>query len=155
MLIRMSGLMIFAPLFSSAAIPARVKAGFVIAITLLLAPAVGSVPNANVGLNAATVLGELGVGLLFGLSLMLLSEAIAFAGTLLSIQFSFSLVNLIDPNSMIETPVLGQILGWLNLLVLIGAGLDRSVLAALIRSLTRCRLDTHWCRAILAQVWRH
>jgi len=133
-LIRLSGLLIFAPLFSSAAIPARVKAGFVIAMTFLVAPLAGAVPNANVALNAGTVLGELGVGLLFGLSLMLLSEAIAFAGMLLSMQFSFSLVNLIDPNSMIETPVLGQMLGWLNLLVLIGAGLDRSLLAALIRS---------------------
>jgi flagellar biosynthesis protein FliR len=133
-LIRLSGLMVFAPLFSSAAIPARVKAGFTAAITLLLTPAVSAVPNAHVSLDAQAILGELGVGLLFGLSLMLLSESIAFAGTLLSIEFSFSLVNLMDPNSMVETPVMGQLLGWLNLLVLIGAGLDRSLLAALIRS---------------------
>jgi flagellar biosynthesis protein FliR len=43
-------------------------------------------------------------------------------------------VNLIDPNSKVETPVLGQILGWLGVLVLIGAGLDRSVLASIVRS---------------------
>jgi flagellar biosynthetic protein FliR len=49
-------------------------------------------------------------------------------------QFSFSLVNLLDPNSKIETPVLGQMLSWLGILVLIAAGLDRTLLAALVRS---------------------
>lgn len=133
-MIRLSGLMVFAPLFSSAAIAPRIKAGFVIAMTLLLAPAVASVPNARVTLDTQGILGELGVGLVFGLSLMLLNEALTFAGTLLGMQFSFSLVNLMDPNSMIETPVLGQMLSWLGLLVIIGSGLDRSLLAALIRS---------------------
>jgi len=85
-------------------------------------------------LDVKSILGELGVGLVFGLSLMMLNEALTFAGTLLGIQFSFSLVNLMDPNSMIDTPVLGQMLGWLGVLVIIGAGLDRSLLAALVRS---------------------
>jgi flagellar biosynthetic protein FliR len=53
---------------------------------------------------------------------------------LLGLQFSFSLVNLLDPNSMIETAVLGQMLGWLGVLVIIGSGLDRSLLAAVVRS---------------------
>ena len=35
---------------------------------------------------------------------------------------------------MIETPVLGQMLGWLGLLVVIGAGLDRTMIAAMARS---------------------
>src|SRR5207302_8917229 len=79
-------------------------------------------------------LGVLSVGLVFGLSLTLLNEALMFAGTLLGLQFSFSLVNLMDPNSMIETPVLGQMLGWLGVLVIIGSGLDRTVVAAVVRS---------------------
>lgn len=133
-LVRLSGLIVFAPLFSSAAIAPRIKAGFVIAMTVLLAPAVASIPNARVTLDMKAVLGELGVGLMFGFSLTLLNEALSFAGTLLGMEFSFSLVNLMDPNSMVETPVLGQMLGWLGVLVIIGAGLDRSLLAAVVRS---------------------
>ena len=37
-MVRISGLMVFAPLFSSTAIAPRIKAGFVIAMTVLLAP---------------------------------------------------------------------------------------------------------------------
>jgi flagellar biosynthesis protein FliR len=133
-MVRLSGLMVFAPIFSSPAIAPRIKAGFVFALTALIAPAVASVPNARAVLDGRALLGEVSVGLVFGISLMLLSEALMFAGTLLGLQFSFSLVNLLDPNSMIETAVLGQMLNWLGLLVIIGTGLDRSLLAAMVRS---------------------
>jgi flagellar biosynthesis protein FliR len=133
-MVRLSGLMVFAPVFSSPAIAPRIKAGFVFAMTIFLAPAITAVPGARPMLDARALLGELGVGLLFGLSLMLLNEALTFAGTLLGLQFSFSLVNLLDPNSMIETAVLGQMLSWLGILVILGAGLDRSLLAAIVRS---------------------
>jgi flagellar biosynthetic protein FliR len=133
-MVRLSGLMVFAPVFSSSAIAPRIKAGFVFAMTILLAPAVAIVPGARAVLDGRALLGELSVGLLFGLSLMLLNEALTFAGTLLGLQFSFSLVNLLDPNAMIETAVLGQMLSWLGVLVIIGSGLDRSLLAAVVRS---------------------
>ncbi|WP_260739215.1 flagellar biosynthetic protein FliR [Tunturiibacter lichenicola] len=133
-MVRLSGLLVFAPVFSSSAVAPRIKAGFVFAMTVLLAPAVATVPGARAVLDGNALLGELGVGLLFGLSLMLLNEALIFAGTLLGLQFSFSLVNLLDPNSMIETAALGQMLSWLGVLVIIGSGLDRSLLAAVIRS---------------------
>ena len=133
-MVRMSGLMVFAPLFSSAAIAPRIKAGFAIATTVLLAPVVGTLPHARVQLDMVGVLGELGVGLAFGFALSLILETLMFAGQMLGMQFSFSLVNLMDPNSRIETPVLGEVLNWMGLLVLIGAGLDRSLLAAVMRS---------------------
>ncbi len=133
-MVRLSALMVLAPMFSSPAIAPRIKAGFVFAATVLLAPAVAVLPGARAILDGRSLLGELSVGLVFGLSLMLLTEALAFAGTLLGFQFSFSLVNLLDPNSMIETAVLGQMLNWLGVLVIIRAGLDRSLLAAVLRS---------------------
>src|SRR5882757_5018733 len=86
-MVRLSGLMVFAPVFSSPAIAPRIKAGFVFAMTVLLAPAVAAVPNARVELGIPAVLGELGVGLVFGLSLMLLNEALLFAGTMLGMEF--------------------------------------------------------------------
>lgn len=124
----------FGPLLSSTAIAPRIKAGFVTAFAVLLAPVVATVPNADAQLSMSSVLGEIGVGLTFGLCLMLITESVAFAGTILNMEFSFSLVNLLDPNSMIETAVIGEMLNWVVWLVLIGAGLDRSFLSAVIRS---------------------
>jgi flagellar biosynthetic protein FliR len=133
-MVRLSGLMVFAPIFSSAAIAPRIKAGFVIAMTVLLAPVVGTLPHARVELDMVGLLGELAVGLTFGFALSLINETLMFAGQMMGMEFSFSLVNLLDPNSNIETAVLGQLLSWMGILVLIGAGLDRSLLAAVMRS---------------------
>lgn len=130
--VRLSGLFVFAPFFGSPAIAPRIKAGFLFALTALLAPVVPG--GVTVELGVKSILGELGVGFVFGLSLMMLTEALMLAGTLLGMSFSFSLVNLLDPNTMVETPVLGQMLGWLGVLVIIGAGLDRVLLAGMVRS---------------------
>lgn len=132
--VRLSGVMVFAPVFNSSAVAPRIKAGLVVAMTVLLAPVVASVPSANATLNIPSIAGELAVGLVFGLSLMMLTEALLFAGTLLGMSFSFSLVNLLDPNTQVETPVLGQMLGLLGTLVILGAGLHRVLLAAVVRS---------------------
>ena len=140
--IRLSGLFVFAPIFSSAAIAPRIKAGFVFALTVLLAPVVGAVPGAHAEIGVAPVVGELGVGLVFGLSLTMLTEMLLMAGTLMGVSFSFSLVNLMDPNTMVETPVLSQMLNWLGVLVLIGAGLDRVLLAAVVRSFAAVPVGT-------------
>lgn len=133
-MIRISGLMVFAPIFSSASIPNQVKIGFVMALTFLLAPVAAAQSGQPVTLGLASLAGELGVGFIFGFSLRMLNETITFAGQILGLQFSFSLVNVLDPNSPVETPVLSQLLSLVGVLVLFAAGLDRTILAALMRS---------------------
>jgi flagellar biosynthetic protein FliR len=132
-MVRLSGVMVFAPIFSSSAIAPRIKAGFVFAMAWLLTPSL-VLQHPRTEMSMTALLGELAVGLLFGLTLSLLTETVLFASTLLGMQFSFSLVNLIDPVSKVETPVLGQLLGWTTTLVLLGAGLDRTLLRAVLRS---------------------
>lgn len=141
-LVRISGLMVFAPVFSSEAIPARVKTVFVLAVSFLVGPIVAAFPRARITLGIEPVLGELGVGLLFGLALSLLFEALNFAGQVMGFQFSFSLVNLLDPNSQVQTPLLGQMFGLLGTLTVLAAGLHRTVLAALLRTFVAAPVGT-------------
>ena len=133
-LVRVSGMVAFAPFFSSDAIPVRAKAVFAGAVAFLLAPLVAALPHAHTELSLAALLGELAVGLVYGLSLALLSEMLIFAGQIVGLQFSFSLVNLLDPTSSIQTPLLGELFQLLGVLVIIAAGLDRILLASMVRS---------------------
>lgn len=133
-MVRISGIMVFAPIFSSEAIPARIKVGFVLVISYLLAPMAAALPTAHAKLSPTAVLGELGIGVILGLALSLLNEILYFAGQLLGFQFSFSLVNLLDPNTQIESPLLAQMFTLLGILVLFGAGLDRTILLAFMRT---------------------
>jgi flagellar biosynthetic protein FliR len=132
--VRLSGLMVFAPIFSSQAIAVRVKAVFLLVMSILLAPVVAAFPSAHAEVGLGPIAGELAVGLLFGFLLSLLAEMLSFAGQVLGFQFSFSLVNLLDPNSSIQTPLLGELFTLFGTLALIAAGLDRVLIAALIRS---------------------
>jgi flagellar biosynthesis protein FliR len=133
-MLRLSGFVCFAPVFSSPSIAPHIKAGLVFAMTIMLSPVVYIIPGTSPNLTISSIIGELGIGLLFGLAEQILVEMVLFASSLMSIEFSFSLANLIDPNSKADTPVLGEILTWLVWLVVIVAGLDRTLLSALIRS---------------------
>ncbi len=133
-LIRVSGMVAFAPFFSSAALPVRAKAVFVGAVAFLLAPLVATLPDARIALSFSAILGELAVGLVYGLCLALLNEMLIFAGQIIGLQFSFSLVNLLDPSSSIQTPLLGELFQLMGTLVVITAGLDRMLLDSMVRS---------------------
>ncbi len=133
-LVRVSGMVVFAPFFSSTALPVRAKAVFAGAVAFLLAPVVAALPHAQVSISYSAIVSELSVGLMYGLSLALLNEMLLFAGQVVGLQFSFSLVNLMDPASAIQTPLLGDMFQLMGTLVVITAGLDRILLASVARS---------------------
>jgi flagellar biosynthetic protein FliR len=142
-LVRVSGMVVFAPFFSSNALPARAKAVFVGAVAYLLAPLVAALPNAHAEISYSALIGELAVGMVYGLSLTLLTEMMLFAGQIAGAQFSFSMVNLLDPTSNIQTPLMGDLFQLMGTLVLLGAGMDRIILASVIRSFRVAPLGTY------------
>ena len=133
-LVRVSGMVAFAPFFSSTALAVRAKAVFAGAVAFLLAPVVAALPHAQAAISFSAIVGELSIGLVYGLSLALLNEMLLFAGQVVGLQFSFSLVNLMDPASAIQTPLMGDLFQLMGTLVLITAGLDRILLASMVRS---------------------
>jgi len=139
-LVRVSAMLALAPFFNSLSIARQVKAVFALAVCVLLVPAVAvaavhSGPGSHLRLSFSGLLGEVAVGALYGLTLSLLNEMLLLAGQIVGLQFSFSLVNLLDPASEIQTPLMGDLFQLLGTLVLITAGLDRVLLASMIRSL--------------------
>ncbi len=147
-LLRVGGVVAFAPPFQSAAVPPRIKAMLSISVAVLLAPVAAALPGTAAELTVTGLLGEAVVGVLIGLTLSLLNEALLFAGNLMSVSFSFSLANLLDPNSAVETEVLGVLLNWIGVLVLLASGLHRAIFAALFRSLAAVPLGTATVHAL-------
>ena len=141
-IVRLSGVLVFVHFFSSNALPARAKAAFVLAVAFLISPLVATLPLAHAEINFTALLGEISVGLIYGLSLTLLSEMMIFAGQILGMQFSYSMVNIMDPTSNIQNPLLGDLFQLMGILVIIGAGLDRILLASVIRSFRAAPLGT-------------
>ncbi len=133
--IRVSGLLLFAPFFGSDAIAPRIKLGLVIAISALLYPVCG--PRGlelTVSGMLRLVVGELLVGLLIGLSAQLVFEAAQFAGQLMGVQVGFSLVNILDPNTQVDTPVLSLFSQTVVMLLFLRLGMHRCLLRAVAAS---------------------
>jgi flagellar biosynthetic protein FliR len=133
-MVRISGIVAFAPFFSSTALPVRAKIGFTLVVAYLLAPLVASLPYAQAEISFSSLVGELAVGLVYGLTIALLNEMLLFAGQIVGLQFSFSLVNLLDPASSIQTPLMGELFQLMGTLVVITAGLDHILFASMVRS---------------------
>ncbi len=105
--LRVSGLMLFAPGFSNTAVPARAKAAFVCVVVALLWPIV---PTHQLQISLlqwpGVALSELLLGVIVGLLLNFIFEAVQFAGQVLGMQMGFSLATMIDPQSQADSPVL-------------------------------------------------
>ncbi len=116
--VRIGGLMLFAPFFSSQGIPAQIKVGLTVALTALLFP-VYRPAGMEGGIFSWTgvISGELIVGMLLGLSLQLAIEAAQVAGQMIGVQAGYSLVTLLDPQTQADTAVMATFHQLLALLV--------------------------------------
>jgi flagellar biosynthesis protein FliR len=133
--LRVGGFMTFAPFLGSASVPARIKAAFTLLVTALLYP-VCAVPQFVLTPFGWTrlVLAELTLGLALGLCLQFVLEGALVAGQLASFQFSFSLVNIIDPQTNVDTAVLSVFHQLFALLLFLQLNIHHWLLRGLVKS---------------------
>ena len=107
--VRISGLMLFAPFLGSVVIPARIKAALTFALTLVLYPLVSkSFTSLAINEWPILVIRELLLGVAIGIATSIVFEAVQMAGQVLSIQMGYSLINILDPNTQVDTTVVAM-----------------------------------------------
>jgi flagellar biosynthetic protein FliR len=105
--VRIGGMLLFPPFFSSEAVPVQVKAGLTVALTALVYPVYGPVAMQTDVMGWLRVAcGELIVGLLLGLSVQFVFEAALAAGQMIGVQTGYSLITVLDPQTQADTQVL-------------------------------------------------
>src|SRR5258708_26659434 len=119
-------LMTFAPFYSHAAVPVRVKTGLTLALTVLLFPVCtpAVLPSLSALSLVKILLGEAAAGLVLGLSVQFVFEAGQMAGQILGVQMGFSLVQLLDPQTLVDTTVLALFPQMFTLLVFLQLNVD-------------------------------
>ena len=86
---RLTGLMLFAPFFGSVAIPARVKAVLVLALTALLYPMVAPrIPEMAISQWPMVAFSELLIGLALGVVTNVVFDGVQMAGQVLSCRWA-------------------------------------------------------------------
>jgi len=111
-LLRVSGILIVAPIFGHQAVPQQIKIGFALCLSLILVPLVSTVPVSfpqaiiPLGLFLAK---ELVAGLFIGFTFLLIFYGVEMGGSIVGMQIGFGLVNVIDPQSGQEVSVIGTL----------------------------------------------
>jgi flagellar biosynthetic protein FliR len=131
---RVSGWLTFTPFLGHAALPAPVKAILTIALTILLFPVVTIGTPATIYPGPLVIAGELGVGMVMGLCLQLVFEGIQLGGQLIGTQLGFSMANMVDPMSQMETTVVSVFHQTIGLLMFLEMNVHLRLVQALARS---------------------
>lgn len=132
---RVSALMILSPFPGGTAVPARVKAALTFALTILLFPLYGQkAVTVLPGTMLMSIGSELAVGALLGLAVTFVFEATQLAGHYAGLQVGFSLVNVMDPQTQVETPVLATLHQLIVLLIFLQLNVHHWLLRGLARS---------------------
>jgi flagellar biosynthetic protein FliR len=108
-MVRVSGLVMAAPIIGGRGVPPQIRAGLTFVTALILYPALSIPPiPSTAAAYFAVVIRELLVGLGLGFAVTLVFSAIYLAGQLIDVPMGFGMVNVVDPQSGMQVPILAQ-----------------------------------------------
>lgn len=136
-LLRVSAVLIVAPIFGHRLYLARAKIGLAFMVSLVLFPLLAErAPAIPTGLlpYAVLMVREVIMGLVLGFAVLLLFVGVQFAGQLAGFQMGFGIVNVYDPQSSAQVSIIAQFLNILAILVVLSVDGHHMALRALITS---------------------
>jgi flagellar biosynthetic protein FliR len=121
-MLRISALLMTAPIFSLNALNVRIRILFGLALTVMVYPLYDwPVIDPLSGMGLLEMANQITLGVLMGLTLQVVVAAVLVAGQTISNSVGLSMATLIDPNTG-NVPVLSQFLIILSTLIFIGLG---------------------------------
>lgn len=135
-LVRMSGFIYTAPLFSLRNVPVRVKAGLSVFLAIILFYTVPmAVPEYSGVIGyAILVVKEAIAGALMGFFSNIAYHILSFAGHIMDMEIGFSMVSQLDPATNINTTITANFYGYLVLLMMIITNLHHYFIKAVVDS---------------------
>lgn len=138
MLTRITGIFMISPFFGSLNIPIYFRAGTAVAFAVVLFPAVDALGIApapeSMLMYAVALLTELFVGWLIGFVAFVSFSAINMAGKIMDMQVGFAIVNVVDPTSGQQIPLIGSFLYNLSVMIFLVVNGHHMIIAALAES---------------------
>jgi flagellar biosynthesis protein FliR len=137
LMLRVGGILIVAPIFSHQSVPKLLKIGLIILISLIIVPTLKplsiELPPDLLGLTVVLIK-EVVAGLAIGFTSLMLFLAVQFAGNVIGLQMGFGIVNVIDPNSNTEVPLIGQFQLIITMLIFLALNGHHMIISAIINS---------------------
>jgi len=134
--LRLSGMMVVAPIFSAPGFSIRTRALLAVLLAALVAPSLPTPPFENIfsvrGLAAGVT--ELGVGLIIGFTLQLAFAAAVFAAQAQSMTMGLGFAMAVDPQNGVQVPVIAQMFVILITLLFLSVDGHLALIAAVVKS---------------------
>ena len=138
LLTRVSGIFIISPFFGSMNIPVTIRAAIAFSFSIVIFPVVDGLGIVEAPTSAVmygiAVLGELFIGWLIGFIAFMAFSAINMAGKVMDMQVGFAIVNVMDPTSGQQVPLIGSFLYNLGLIVFLVTNGHHMIITALMES---------------------
>ena len=136
-LIRVAGIVVAIPAFSSRSVPLHVRIGLLIGFTVVLFPIVSDQMR-PLSLSWPQVVPllftEFMVGMVLGFAISFVMNAFIIAGELVGIQMGINLISALDPIAGGQVPILGQFMGLLGMLIFLAIDGHHMMFEALVAS---------------------
>ena len=109
-LFRVAAMVGAAPILGARTVPARIRLGLALAITLVIVPVLppGPVVDPLSGTALVITFNQLVIGLALGFSLRLVFSAIEIAGQIIGQLMGLGFASMIDPENGVQVPVVSQ-----------------------------------------------
>lgn len=134
-IIRVSAILMTAPIFGAINVPMQVKMGLSFLVALLLTPLTPFVPMPSDMMTLAVCVGqEILIGSAMGLCIRFIFTGIEFAGQIASFQMGISMASAYDPVNSSQVTILGKMLSILTLLIFLSVNGHLMILMALKKS---------------------
>lgn len=117
--IRVSAVLIAAPMFSGRSVSARIRVILAFVVTWMLMPLLPPVPPIQaLGLETVLIaMHEIIVGVAIGFSLQLVFQALIIAGEQIALSMGLGFASMVDPQNGVNVPVLSQFLSLFGMLL--------------------------------------
>ncbi|MGF7057152.1 flagellar biosynthetic protein FliR [Brassicibacter mesophilus] len=134
-LVRVTGLFIATPIFSRNNVPNTLKVCFAVLLSFVLFNTIELNYISNNILDFTTiVIKELAIGLIIGFISYLFFTSLYFAGQVVDMQIGFGMVNVLDPQSNIQVPIMGTFYHLIAILVFLTIDGHHFLIDALVSS---------------------
>ncbi len=123
-MVRLAGMIAFNPLFSRRGVPAMVRAGLVVFLTLLVAPTLpaAAVSSMDGIVFTLAMVKELLLGIAYGYIFQVFYYMLYFVGDSMDMEFGISMAKTFDPGTSIQTSVSSTLLSFLFVMYFFGSG---------------------------------
>ncbi|MFF2752580.1 flagellar biosynthetic protein FliR [Psychrobacillus sp. NPDC058041] len=141
---RVSAFFVTLPLFSHRTIPATHRIAFAVVISWMMYYTMDVAPFEVNGDYILLIIKEVMVGLFIGLLAYIIMSAIQIAGGFIDFQMGFAIANVIDPQTGAQSPLVGQFLNTLALLLLLALNGHHLLLDGIFYSYHFIPLELSW-----------